>query len=111
MEVPGLTLRSCLIRGEELSGWLFLGNGGNEVPLHNPLKGIYRALVPSFPAKNQGSYQGFWFLRVDSMGLKNLGSPGLHGVYGFQNYQGFWLLRVYVIEGLKGLAVFWVFRA
>ena len=35
-----------------LTGWFLVGNEGMRA-LYSPLKGKYRALIPSFPTKNQ----------------------------------------------------------
>ena len=48
--------------GADFTGWFLVGNQGMSA-LHNPLKGIYGTLIPSFPTKNQpvsgGDFAGF----------------------------------------------------
>ena len=38
---------------DSATGWFLVGNEGMRA-LYIPFKGLYRALVPSFPTKNQG---------------------------------------------------------
>ena len=52
-------------------GWFLVGNEGMRA-LYTPFKGLYRALIPSFPTKNQGEvarglmvcFSLFGFLRL-----------------------------------------------
>ena len=39
----------------QFSGWFLVGNEGIRA-LYDPFKGICRALIPSFPTKNQGAF-------------------------------------------------------
>ena len=48
-------IRTGKIPPSQTTGWFLVGNEGMSTP-YNPLKDIYRALIPSFPAKNQGDH-------------------------------------------------------
>ena len=59
------------------SGWFLAGNEEIGI-LYNPLKGINRALIPSFPTKNQGNLEfvglGVVEIRVQGAGSRSRGS-------------------------------------